>query len=403
MQILDIKENWQSGTAFIDASVYPLESQSAVEVWYRFEGLDTPPQPVADPFVTAMLPSCMFDQEPCHTNSVLSEKFRQNLPNAQAVLSEWYDYLEPVRVDGHRPDIAFPVNHSDGVACCFSGGVDSWYSLITNLDRVTHLLLIRGFDIGLANTDLWRSTYDNVMRIANSLGKRVIVCETNLRDVADRRRAKWGRPFNGDFWGECLHGAALASCAQALGGTIGELIVPATHSYAQLKPWGSSPRLDRFWSNDWVKITHDGCDVDRLEKIREISRHEIALQTLRVCHNDTDSLNCGRCEKCMRTKLALYLCGALDRAESFPGGNPFQKLHRMEVPGHLVHHYEALLEEANRSGNTAVARDVETVMGRRFSVERTLTQAVRRARKIGAAYERIGPGMSGGHRITTKA
>ena len=403
MQILNIKDIWQGGTAFIDARIHPLDGQSTADIWYRFEGLDKAPQQIADPFVTAMLPSCMLDQEPCGTDGTVSEMMHRNLPYAQEVLSGWYDYLEPVSVDDHRPEIELPVSQSGGVACCFSGGVDSWYSLITNLDRVTHLLLIRGFDIGLANTDLWRSSYENVIRIANSLGKRVIVCETNLRDVADRRRAKWGRPFNGDFWGECLHGAALASCVQPLGGTIGELIIPATHSYKQLKPWGSSPRLDRFWSNDWVKITHDGCEVDRLEKIREISKHDIALQTLRVCHNDTEALNCGHCEKCMRTKLALYLCGALDRAESFPGGNPFRKLHRMEVPGHLVHHYEALLDEANRNGDTNVARDVETVMGKRFSVERTLAQAVRKARRIGAAYESIGPDTVTGSGFSTKA
>lgn len=390
MQIFDLKDVWHDGTALIHAKVQPGGVDEPMELWYRYEGLDDAAAAIADPFISAMLPSCMYHDEPCHAEGMTSHLDTSNLERAQNVLSEWYDELQPVRVDTVISDET-ATEPAKGVACCFSGGVDSWYTLLKNQDRITHILLVRGFDIGLDNCALWERTRLNVRRVAKSLGLRMIICETNLRDVADLGRADWAPNYNGDFWGRCLHGAALASCCLGLQGTIGELIVPATHEFTRLRPWGSSPRLDRYWSNGDIKITHDGCEADRLEKVRAIAESKLALETLRVCHCDTLLTNCGQCEKCMRTKLQLHLCGALDRTESFPLGDPFRKLKRLDVPPHVIHHYEALLDEAYRIGKTDVVEMVEKIVGKRFSIERMIAFALRRARKIGQTYDQVVP------------
>ncbi|MFY9552290.1 MAG: hypothetical protein WAU32_14165 [Thermoanaerobaculia bacterium] len=46
---------------------------------------------------------------------------------------------------------------------------------------------------------------------------------------------------------------------------------------------------------------------------------------LRVCliHNPTE-LNCGSCEKCLRTKMQLYVSGAPDGLDSFPRELPLR-------------------------------------------------------------------------------
>ena len=41
------------------------------------------------------------------------------------------------------------------------------------------------------------------------------------------------------------------------------------------------------------------------------------MKNLRVCTGSEGPLNCGRCEKCIRTKTALLAIGVLDEAESF--------------------------------------------------------------------------------------
>src|SRR5207247_1576133 len=58
------------------------------------------------------------------------------------------------------------------------------------------------------------------------------------------------------------------------------------------------------------------------EKTRVLADWDTGLQYIRVC-NVTDQyraeqLNCGKCEKCLRTMLSLLALGALDKTRAFP-------------------------------------------------------------------------------------
>jgi hypothetical protein len=61
---------------------------------------------------------------------------------------------------------------------------------------------------------------------------------------------------------------------------------------------------------------------NRLDKAMLVSAWAPALAVLRSClwHEvpGGGALNCGACEKCVRTMLMLLVHGALERAESFP-------------------------------------------------------------------------------------
>ncbi len=388
MRIADLETtrwNAATGEAEVRARIMPTTAQGPLTLWYRYAGLSAPPRDSGDAMAAAMLPAAMAVGEPCHVHAPLSPAATRGFGAAQTVLSEWYPDMRPVAVESTidaPPDDDEDAPAADGgIACCFSGGVDSWFSLLRNIDRVTHLVLIRGFDVGLDNDPLWQASRERVVRVAEALGLRLVTCETNLRAVADRRHAEWGPPFDGDFWGERLHGAALASVALQIPDDIGTLIIPATHSRDQLKPWGSSPRLDPCWSSRKVRIAHDGHEADRMEKVRSIARSALALETLRVCHNDVTEANCGRCEKCVRTMAALHLCGALRNALAFPRTDALRRLQRLEVPRHLTHHYHSLHEEAKAVGDEQTARAVAAILGLRFSPERTAAEIVRGVRR----------------------
>ncbi|MDW3207336.1 MAG: hypothetical protein R8L07_17495 [Alphaproteobacteria bacterium] len=388
MQISNITTLDTGDWSEISAHIQPDSTSEPMMLFFRFTGLDIPIRSAATPFVLACLQTSMLEGEAVRHEGRLDPGLTDGVARGQEIQSEWFDYLTQVPITGSDKarlgdqggNALLP---GRGVACCFSGGVDSWYSLIKNRESITHLLLVRGFDIDLENGNLWEQALDHARRVADALGLGLITCETNLRMIADPRHRHWGAKFDGDFWGQALHGAALAAVAHAAAGTIGTLIVPATHTVQQFKPWGSSPVLDPQWSGAHLNIVHDGCELDRVRKVFEIAEHAVAVENLRVCHSNTDELNCCRCEKCIRTMIALKLCGALHLATTFPDHHALAKLHRLDVPPHLLHHYEALLEAAQEFGNREMVNVLEVILGRRFSVERAVASGFRALRRPG--------------------
>jgi hypothetical protein len=177
---------------------------------------------------------------------------------------------------------------------------------------IDDLLFVRGLDIAIDDPkvdDLFAMSVLNAKRVADQFRKTLLVASTNLRHFTNRFVT----------WGKTCHGAALASIALALGERFTEANIASTYDWEHLMPWGSHPKLDPLWSNGKVLLSHDGCEATRLDKTRLVSEHLIALETLRVCYENPDSLyNCGKCRKCLRTMVELQRCGALERCQTFP-------------------------------------------------------------------------------------
>jgi hypothetical protein len=382
MRIFDIRSSFDNGAASLTARVLPKDADAPLELWCRAEGCGGPLGGLGDALAVGLLTPAMFEREALIVDAPLSKPLLDNLARAQEILSCWFDYLSAIAVSASGIDDQICATPSGmGVGCFFTGGVDSWYSLLKNEPRITHLVLVRGFDIGLDNEALWRKTHATVAFVAQRLGKRLIACETNLREIADKRRALWGRRHDGDFWGQCLHGAALASVGLMLRHDINEMIIGATHSYRQIRPWGSSPLLDPLWSSGPVRVMHDGCEAGRIEKTRAIAQCDLALETLRVCYHDSGAYNCGRCEKCVRTMLALRTCGALDRARTFPEGLSLSRVRQMLVPDHVRYHYDLLIAAGRRFGDDQLVRAVQAATGQRVSLPHCLALVKRAVRK----------------------
>jgi hypothetical protein len=79
-----------------------------------------------------------------------------------------------------------------------------------------------------------------------------------------------------------------------------------------------------------LQIQHDGILLTRLDKTKLVADWNVALQNLRVCNKTNlikpDALNCGQCEKCVRTMLALVSLGMLDKTRAFPEDNLSEEL-----------------------------------------------------------------------------
>ena len=58
--------------------------------------------------------------------------------------------------------------------------------------------------------------------------------------------------------------------------------------------------------------------LSRMAKLKIVSEWDTAFQNFRVClANVPDRLNCGKCEKCVRTMLGFVGLGVLDKTRAF--------------------------------------------------------------------------------------
>jgi hypothetical protein len=310
MQVFDIQSEYRDGAARVSAKIEP-NGGAPREVWFRFSGVEQAPTSAAEALTVALLAPCMYAAEHLKVYGALSWTLARNLESAQDVLTAWYPRLTAINVLASQfTRVWRGIRRGTGSACCFTAGVNSWYSLLKHDARVSHLLLVRGFDRSLASDTAWQTHRARIARVANRLEKRLVTCETNLRDVIDPMRGAAA------FWDEYLQGSALAAVGLLLQREVGELIVPAVHTYQRLQPWGSSPLLDPLWSSDRLTVAHDGCEASRAEKVAYLATSEAALETLHVC--EEQDVNCGTCEKCVATQMSLRNAGALERAATFP-------------------------------------------------------------------------------------
>jgi len=227
-----------------------------------------------------------------------------NLETIRDIYAAWID-------GGHRVPLNFAISSdaapaASGVSLFFSGGVDSFYSLIKHRDEVENLVLIHGFDIPLAETKTWDLTEAQAREAARIFGKRLIVVRTNLHFEQPSVPGGWG------IYG----GAALAAVAYATALNHRRIYIASGYSYAQLRPLGTHPLLDPLWSTEAVQIIHDGGET-RTNKLRLLVQYPEALSRLRVCWENEGNYNCGQCEKCVRTMLGLRALG-VDRCSAFP-------------------------------------------------------------------------------------
>jgi hypothetical protein len=153
---------------------------------------------------------------------------------------------------------------------------------------------------------------------------------------------------------EHYHGAALASVAHLLAARFCTVYVPASQTYAYLGPLGSHPLLDPRWSSESVELVHDGCEASRIEKIEHVAAEPAARHWLRVCwENRGGEYNCGRCEKCLRTMVAMDALGGLNAFDRVPHEISTSAIAGVRIPA-MPYTWEASLEMLEATGRDPI-------------------------------------------------
>ena len=323
-------------------------------------------EPCADAFLAACFPLAALhgearvriEEKPC---PMLVEGLR----TAHAWWASWGGmHSRPPTIETPAPGRCRTLTAARRAVSCLSGGVDGLHTLMHNrrLYRkgdpayIREALFIHGFDIGKRPRDpeneRFRTALGRLEPVAAEAGVRLIPCRTNLRHL----------PSKPGFWANRHNGAALAAVGHAA--TLGPayLFVGGTYHVSNPVPVGSHPAVDGLFSSQRLTVIHDGSRFSRLEKVRDLASWPTALAALRVCPgNGGDQPNCGRCEKCLRTRLELLAAGVEETAAFGPSLTAVE-LWDKAVPqpiGDRAIRYEDLLPPLRARGLDALCQVLE--------------------------------------------
>ena len=228
------------------------------------------------------------------------------------------------------------------VGQCFTGGIDSMYSLLT-ATKAPDILI---YGLGIDTTDPRRLPATDPTARLEAIAKRhdaqLVMLHTNVKQLSIKA---------GLTWGGMAHGAALGAIGHLLSGTLSTLVIPATHSYATAQPWGSGPWTDPLMSSRSLEVVHHGAELNRAGKTETIAQSVDVRDSLRVCLKMNSDENCGTCKKCIRTMLGLELAGGLSQSNRLPRTIDVEAADAITLTAHQdIRHIEDVRDRAVELG-----------------------------------------------------
>jgi len=213
--------------------------------------------------------------------------------------------VEPARV----VDVARPEDEPERAVAGLSGGLDSTFTAVRHARGLVGdarwtldaLVIVLGFDLPLHRPDRFEELRRRLAPLADALGLPLHVAATNSAALGGQAWPQSAMP---------LIGAVLSLFGARCG--VGIVSAGAPHGIPR---FGIShpPLLDALASNDWFRLVTDGGGHGRTDKIEALRDEPHALAAMKVCWQGPDpARNCGRCEKCVMTRLNFLAAGIPD-------------------------------------------------------------------------------------------
>jgi len=266
----------------------------------------------ADAFVAASLtPALWAGERRIAVDEEVCPDLLENLEIVRRLFQHWFNVGSGAARIEAAPRRRAVQRATPGRAAFFlSGGIDSLAALLANRSRVaaghplsiTDAILVYGLEI--EHDQPFGYVRDAMASIANEAGVTLIPVSSNVRAL----NPDW------TFWYTAYMGPALCAVAHALGARIANATIGADYDVPNLAPHGSHPLVEPNFSSHAVRMRYHGLTMSRLDKVRLVASWPPGLAHLRVCNRpeiyEPGRLNCGECEKCVRTMLELLAAGA---------------------------------------------------------------------------------------------
>jgi hypothetical protein len=343
--------------------------------------------------LAGVVPALRYGERRLHLDATLCPVLKDGLATAAAIVYDWY-YRErraPLQIEARALMSTLTPRPAQRAGFFFSGGIDSYSTLRLNRlaipDGHPHAIRDGILVFGLEQDDpeKFEHVKEYLEPAATACGISFVPVYTNV--YLPYRAEDAGQNFR--FWEFEFEGWALAAVAHSLVRGLSVMSISATMSHRTLSPYGSHPLLDPNYSSSDMRIVHAGLALSRLEKTRLVADWGVPLRYLRVCNRYAryaqGALNCGECEKCVRTKLALLVLDKLPDAGVFsnPDVTPDLVERRVRISTDYTEAcYRELVEPLVERGHREIARMVKRKLGQRLRGKPSLYTRLRKLSRI---------------------
>lgn len=340
--------------------------------------------------VGCLLPALHHGERRLRIDGAICPELRDGLHTVMGFMGLWHEaYRSGVQIEADVEERPSPRPAVSRSALFFSGGIDSLAALRENHSRYPEShsgffrdgILIYGQN---PESDHRPETFEKAMaalsEVTRESGISLLPVYTNLRELDDATR----------FFVDVFHGAILGAVSHIVSGRVDSVSISASDSIPGLvlvkrdtfKPFGSHPLIDPYYSSWRLRIRHVGMTLGRLEKTRLVAQWPVALNNIRVCQPNWPGENCGQCEKCLRTMLALTAVGALDKTRSFPKNDmTVADIENIRFKPGLADDYRELIDALAHSGRRDLAASLRISLGRALGRAMTPMDLVRKTDK----------------------
>ncbi|MBF9237030.1 hypothetical protein I2I05_06440 [Hymenobacter sp. BT683] len=272
----------------------------------------------------AIVPAFFAGEKRIKIDGEICPVLRRGLVHNMHWLAHWYKPSTSIPEIESQTKTGYDLPNNRHAASFLSGGIDSLSTLRLNQlnfsedhpQRIKDGIMVFGFDIAgreheKNHEEQFEIALQALENIASESNINLIPVYTNIRHLND----------DISFWMTKSHGAALAAVGLALSNRINSVYIGSSYDIANMQPWGSHPILDSNFSSQYLAVHHDGAELSRLEKTEIVANWNLGLNNIRVCVANEGVLNCGKCEKCVRTMFQLYALNKLQDTNVFPVKN----------------------------------------------------------------------------------
>ncbi|MBT8358491.1 MAG: hypothetical protein HKO79_01745 [Desulfobacterales bacterium] len=272
--------------------------------------------------VGCLIPAMHFGERRIVLEQEVCPGLKEGLETIMSLMKEWSaGQLLPLSLEMKTSSSVQYTEKQRHAGLFLSGGIDSLAALraITlnypsmHPGAIKDCLFVHGFDIGgVVQRGMKYHVFERakaaMTRVTEDANINLIPIYTNIRHLCDER----------ELWLEKFFGAVLASVAHAFASRLELVYIASSFDIPNLTPCGSHPMLDPEYSSFDMRIRLRDLSLSRMDKLRIVAGWDVALNNIRVClANVQHRMNCGKCEKCVRTMLGLLAIGALDKTEAF--------------------------------------------------------------------------------------